>query len=102
MLCRPLLREYVRCAPDSCRRRDGMTDLDARVRALEASVKELQDREHILRTLYQYCHNLDRAEEPAGMMDCFVEDGVWRSTVGSKTAGIAGARVEGRTAIGEW
>ena len=79
-----------------------MDATDERLRALEAAVRELQDKEQILRTLYQYSHALDRATQADDMVDCFTENGVWRSSVGSKTAGIAGALVEGRAAIAEW
>jgi len=69
---------------------------------VEKRLRVLEDKEQILHTLHQYCHNLDRATEPDGMIDCFTETGVWSSAVGSKTAGTGGARVEGRKAIAEW
>ena len=79
-----------------------MSDTEERLRWLEASLRELRDKEEILRTLYQYCHSLDRATEADDMVDCFTESGIWRSSVGSRTAGTGGAVISGRGEIADW
>jgi hypothetical protein len=80
-----------------------MTTLEDRVAMLEQRLKLVDDKEAILRTIYQYSHNLDHRAPPDEFADCFTETAVWWSSTEGEFAGIAGGhRLEGRPAIADW
>jgi hypothetical protein len=81
---------------------DIISDLSARVEALEARLRRLEDERQVLRTLHQYAHALDYGADAAEFLDCFVPDGVWYSTIEGKWAGGGGVRLAGHAELRAW
>ena len=79
-----------------------MSDLEERLAALEKRVRHFEDREQILRTMYDYVHMMESGKDGDAYADLFTEDGVWKGTAVTWTAGAGGLRVEGRKAIATW
>lgn len=67
-----------------------MSDLDARVAALESQVTTLVAEREILRTLHQYCHAWDYGPD-AERLDGFVEDGAIVTVVTGPLTGYSDA-----------
>ena len=61
----------------------------------EQRLRALEDKEAILQTMYQYAHALDYGRDAAAFTDCFIDGGVWYSTIEGKWAG-GGRRAIGR------
>jgi len=76
--------------------------LEERLEALEARIKHFEDREAILRTLYDYVHMMESGRDGDAYADLFTEDGIWKGTAVTSTGGAGGLRVEGRKAIAAW
>lgn len=79
-----------------------MTTLEERVQALEEQVQVLKDKEAILRTLYDYVHAMDYGRDVDAWNDLYTEDGVWKGTTLTSTAGKGGDRLQGHKELGEW
>jgi hypothetical protein len=76
--------------------------LEERLQALETRIKHFEDREAILRTLYDYVHGMEYGRDADAYADLFTEDGVWKGAAVTSTGGAGGLRVEGRKAIRAW
>jgi hypothetical protein len=76
-----------------------MSDLEARLAALEAERDVARERDAVLATLHAYSRCIDSGDE-AGWVDCFTSDGAFdmRSTV----PGYPGRRVSGRAELQEF
>src|SRR5579859_4374513 len=76
--------------------------VEERLQELEARVRHFEDREQILRTLYDYVHMMENGRDADAYAELFTEDGVWDGRPVTSTGGAGGFRVEGRKAIREW
>jgi ketosteroid isomerase-like protein len=70
--------------------------------SLEERLQALEDREEILRTMYQYAHALDYGSDASELTDCFTDDGIWYSTIEGVWAGGSDRRYEGKQQLAEW
>lgn len=78
-----------------------MTGGTTSIRTLEERLQLLEDQQAIIHTLNQYARSLDY-QAVDSFIDCFVEDGVWRSQVDSKFAGSGGITVTGHEELRAW
>lgn len=69
---------------------------------LEARLRALEDKEAVLHTLHAYARAMDFGRDVDAWVDLFTDDGVWKGTPITSTAGSGIVRVEGRAALGEW
>jgi len=76
--------------------------LEAKLAELERRLQAVEDEREVLRTLHQYAHSLDYGSQASEFTDCFLEDGVWYSTVEGRWAGASGLRLEGREQLERW
>ena len=80
-----------------------VTDLEDRLTRLEERLQAFEDKEAILRTIYQYSHSLDHALTADDFVDCFTETALWWSSTEGRYAGTKGGiRLEGRDALRTW
>ena len=70
--------------------------------SLEERVRAIEDREGILHNLNQYVRSLDYHLDTSVWLDCFIENGVWWSSIEMPLAGSAGLRLQGHKELGAW
>lgn len=69
---------------------------------IEERLQALEDKEGVLRTLHDYAHMLDYGRDGDAFADLWVEDGLWKGTSVTTTAGSGSTRIEGRKELRDW